>query len=67
MVATVRQHGLHDSDPEMFGAGSSAELPYERRRKAGQSEHADREGTGFGKGLKPFQNVGDVKNDSAGL
>jgi hypothetical protein len=41
--------------------------PNERRRKAGQSEHVDREEDGLGKSPQTFQNAGDVKNGTAGL
>jgi hypothetical protein len=42
--------------------------PNERRRKAGQNERSNREGHEVSaEPVKTFRNVGDVKNDTAGL
>jgi hypothetical protein len=45
-----------------------ADQPKEKRRKAGQNEHSNREGHGVSAGpVKTFRRAGDVKNDTAGL
>ena len=62
-VATVHQHGVSDS-----GVLVTRDLPNERHRKVGQSEHTHREGHEIMAGsMKPSATVGDVEKNTAGL
>jgi hypothetical protein len=64
MVATVDQHGTDDSG----GHAKKTDQPKEKRRKAGQNEHSNREGHEVSaEPVKTFRNVGDVKKCTAGL
>jgi hypothetical protein len=64
LVATAYQHGASDS------GGIKSNLKFAERNppKGGQKERARREGHEvWAASVKTFRNVGDVKNNTAGL
>jgi hypothetical protein len=70
IAVTQRVSGCYCASARAGGSGGSAmrDQPKERRRKAGQSERPNRGGHAVGAGpVKTFQEVGDVKNDTADL
>jgi hypothetical protein len=65
-----RVSGCYCASARAHGSGGLPKggQPKERRRKAGQSEHARREGHAVWAGsVKTFRRVGGVKNDTADL